>query len=69
MNETKIQVKPNLVMHEIYMQGCKCDWTVLSADKAEGKMSIKLLLGSLSHFAATGTTVFVLRISCCCFFF
>ena len=42
MNETKIQVKPNLEMHEIYMHIYKSDWTVLSADKAEGKMSIKL---------------------------
>ena len=44
------EAKPNLVMHEIYMHllalGFKSDWTVLSADKAERKMGIKLLLGS-----------------------
>ena len=42
MNETKIQVKPNLEMHEIYMHIYKADWTVLSADKAEGKICIEL---------------------------
>ena len=30
--------------------GCKSDWTVLSADKAERKMGIKLLLGSSESF-------------------
>ena len=40
---------------QIYLlaEGCKSDWTVLSADKeeeAERKMSIKLLLGSFESF-------------------
>ena len=44
-------------MHEIYMhiyyllaQGCKSDWTVLSADKADRKMGIKRLLGASESF-------------------
>ena len=48
-------------------QGCKSDWTVLSADKAERKMGISFYWVIRSHFGATkifenGMTVFVLRI-------
>ena len=31
-------------------QGCKSDWTVLSADKADRKMGIKRLLGASESF-------------------
>ena len=48
MKQNPGQAEPSNARLHAYLlaQACKSDWTVLSADKAERKMGIKLLLGA-----------------------
>ena len=47
-NKNECQAEPSNARLHAYLlaQACKSDWTVLSADKAERKMGIMLLLGA-----------------------